>query len=181
MRRTALLALVVLLGSACGLPQPPVDDPRAVFVTVEVLEDDVPVIVDVSAIRLETGLLRHEVRVLWDGDGPAVLSDARFTHRVVGEEGELLISGRGCGWHWSEEEEEFAGVCTDDLQIIEVEPGEVHDYPVAIHPEVGPARFGFGIYVVEEAISWGHRGDGEFPDSPDDGTFTIRLTYEVPG
>lgn len=180
MRAFVIALLVVALGSACELPrQPAVDDPRAVFVTVEVLEDDAPVIVDVSELRGEGGLLRHEVRVLWDGDEPVVLADARFTHRVVEEEGVLLLAGRGCGWHWSEEEEEFAGVCTDDLQIIEVAPGEVHDYPVAIHPEVGPARFGFGIYVVEEEVGWFRQEDGGSGEP--DGVFTIRLTYEVPG
>jgi hypothetical protein len=178
--RAAVLIMAGLL-AACGTPA--VDDPEAITVTVEVVEADAPVSVSVTDLIRQDGLLRHAVRVTWEGDGPAVLDDARFTHRVSGDDGVLLVAGRGCGWNWFDDMEELAGVCTDDLQIIEVAPGGSHEYPVAIHPEVGPARLGPGTYVVEEPVAWALRDEEqEFPDPPGvdpDGVFTIRLVYDV--
>jgi hypothetical protein len=60
-------------------------------------------------------------RWIAEGDEPVVLEDARFTHRVPTEDGALLLAGRGCSWSWFDEAEDLAGICTDDLQIIQVE------------------------------------------------------------
>jgi hypothetical protein len=176
---------ILMVGlAACPAAPPAIDDPDAVTVSAAVVEPDATVFVEVSDVEDVDGELRHSVLVTWEGDEPVVLEDARFTHRVPTEDGALLLAGRGCSWSWFDEAEDLAGICTDDLQIIQVESGGTHPYPVAIHVEEGPVRLVPGVYEVEEEIAWSRVEDPDFPDAPaaePDGTFTIRLVYDVRG
>jgi hypothetical protein len=170
----SLTLLLVALLAACGAipgPAAPVRDPARITIAIEVDDD----IVDVLLGPLESagdGILQHEVFVEWLGAQRATLDDARFTHHVGGEpQGDLVLAGRGCGVDWHEERQVVMHICTQDLLIIELEPGEVHPYPVRIHPEVGPLQLQPGTYAVPETIGW--QQDGE------QGQFTLTLTYEV--
>ena len=124
----------------------------------------------------DDGLLEHGVVVTWSDAQSAILGDARFTHHVSAEagEGDLVISGRGCGASWAEAEQEVLFPCTLDLQAFPVSQGESHEYPVWIHPTVGPLALQPGTYVVEQVVSW-YRADTEDQQQQ----ATIRLTYDV--
>lgn len=164
--------------SSTGTP----DETVNVTVSAEVIATDLRVIVATTPIvQIDTadGPLSHEVVVTWDGDEPIVLDDARFTHHIEGDHGDLVTAGRGCGVQW---EGELLQACTADLQIIRLEPGEQHAYPVQIHAEVGPLTLGPGTYVLEETISYwtgDSIGENGIPSGEADGSFVIRLTYEV--
>jgi hypothetical protein len=176
-RAVTRLPLLVLLGAslaACDvLPDPaePVRDPARITMAVEIDHD----IVDVLLGPLEPagdGSLQHEIFVEWLGVSRAILDDARFTHHVAGDPaGDLVLAGRGCGADWDEATEMVVHICTQDLLLIELEPGESHPYPIRIHSEVGPLQLTPGQYTVEETIGW--EQDGE------QGEFTLTLTYDV--
>jgi hypothetical protein len=170
-------AVAALLMAACApghepspTPAEAVTDPERT--AIEVAVDDELASATASIAQAGDGTLDHTVEVTWHGDAPVTLDDARFTHHQVGEPGgDLVLAGRGCGADWDAETEEVIHICTMDLQIIELAPGEAHAYPVRIHPEVGPLRLRPGTYRVQETVGW--RQDGER------GSFTISLTYEV--
>lgn len=171
------LLAAALVGTA-GAQQAP-DQPRAfdVEVTASVLEAGAPVSVAATQPAAEaTGLLAHGVRVTWNDALPAELGDERFTNHVAAEDGEgdLVIAGRGCGAQWSEAEQEVIHPCTLDLRIIPVQQGDTHEYPVWIHPQVGPLSLEAGTYVVDQVVHWWR------PNAEDNQQqFTVRLTYEV--
>jgi hypothetical protein len=175
-----ILTSVAAMAVACGDDD---TDPGDLTITVvaEPLETDAPVTVEATGIDA-TGrdTFAHQVRVSWDGDGEALLEDARFTHHVEGNgNAHLIIAGRGCGTAL------FNGDtvgfhCTDDLQVIRLKPGETHHYPVTVFPEVETLRLRPGVFVADERIRWLLSDDPNrvMPDPPD-GEFTIRLTYTV--
>ncbi len=177
--RFVLLFGAALFLAACDEEDVPPPPPE-ITVRAEVVNGAAPVTTSATPVR-ETpeGEFAHEVRVEWDGDEAVILEDARFSHHVSNG-GDLVIAGRGCGAEWEDELDQVVHPCTDDLQIIEVGPGEAHDYPVRIHPEVGPLQLEPGTYVVEEIIRWRFAEDDVVsPAEQADGEFTIRLTYEV--
>jgi hypothetical protein len=166
----------LLLFAACG------DDngsPTQVTVRAEVIEADAPVEVEASPISLgDNAWFEHQVRVTWRGDLPAILDDARFVRRVEGDDGELIILGRGCGFSIDETSGELLFPCTADLQIIALNPGETHEYPVSLPSEIGSFRIARGTFAVDEVIAWRQlatRGG----ETRSEGRFTVRLTYEV--
>ncbi len=172
----ALLALA----AACG------DDNDSASITsvevqVEVLEADAPVSVEATDVSpVEGGEVQHGVRVTWQGEERATLDDARFTHHEQSTtgEGDLITVGRGCSAAWDEEPGRAIQICTDDLQIIELDPGDTHEYPVTVVFEVGPLALVPGTYVVDEVIGWSH-GTLEEPSDLPAQSFTVRLTYTV--
>ena len=142
----------------------------------EVVEPGTPVSVEATAVdNADRGLLKHGVQVEWRGSEPARLDDARFGHHVESNGGDLVTAGRGCGVSWDADARSVQHICTADLQLIDLRPGQIHEYPVWIHPSVGPLRLGRGTYVVEEVIAWSRVTDPATPA----GRFTVRLTYEV--
>ena len=182
----ALLALVlagaVVLGAAC-------DDaggaePVVISVVAEAVVPGIPVTVSATEPGApdDEGRRGHSVSVRWDGDERIVLDDSRFTHHVEVGDGHLVTAGRGCGAQWSEEDDDVIQACTDDLQIIRLEPGESHVYPVVIYPEVGPLRLEPGTYTFDEPVRYWDTSvqDGEgFPNGDATGTLTVRVTYVV--
>ena len=176
--RVAFLLFASLL-AACGGEQD--DAPLRLSVRAEVVEADAPVEVEASAVRegvTGEGWFEHEVRVTWGGDAPGGLDDARFVHRVEGDDGDLITLGRGCGYSFDEESDELLFPCTADLQLIALEPGQTHEYPVSIPSDLESFRVGRGTFVVEEVIRWWQPPDfGAEPTA--EGQFTVRLTYEV--
>jgi hypothetical protein len=166
----------LLLLAACGDEN---GAPTQVTVRAEVIEADAPVEVEASQVSLgDNGWFEHRVRVTWGGDMPAILDDARFVHRVQGEDGELITLGRGCGLSVDERSGELLFPCTADLQIIALNPGETHEYPVSVPLEIDSFRMGRGTFVVTEVIQWRQPAfTGAEPRT--EGRFTVRLTYEV--
>lgn len=146
-------------------------------VRAEIVETGSPVSAQATAIRDENGLFVHGVRITWQGQQPARLDDARFTQRVEGDRGDLVTAGRGCGADWDEQSRQVVHICTADLQIITIQPGGSHEYPVRVHPRVGPLRLAPGTYVLEEQVQWWRQDD--LTGGEPEGSFTIRLTYEV--
>jgi hypothetical protein len=172
----AALAAVAFGVSACSNEE----EEHQVTIGAQIVEAGAPASVAAANLREEDGLIAHEVRVTWNGDGPAFLDDARFTHHVTSNGGDLVLSGRGCGADYDEESRQAVFPCTADLQIVRLEPGGTHAYPVRIHPEVGPLKLEAGTYVVEQQVSWWRAEAGEqFPNRDPDGMFTISLTYTV--
>jgi hypothetical protein len=158
-------------------------EPGMFVVRVEAAGAGAPVSVEATGIReAEGGLLAHEVRVTWNGDGDAILDDARFTHHARGQGGgDLVLAGRGCGADWDAERGEVTHPCTADLRVVRLAPGETHAYPVFVYPAVGPLRLDrTRTYVVEEVIRWWDASGSEGPAPPEGdpaGQFTVRLTY----
>jgi hypothetical protein len=186
-RGTALLAVTVsalLVLAACGEDDPgAVDSPDRVRVRAELIDAPEGFSVEVSPVEDANGGLRHEVSVTWDGEGEVVLDDARFGHHVddPAGDGALVTSGRGCGAEWDEENRHVLHICTADLQIIALQPGETHNYPVVIYPEVGPLRLLAGTYVIDEEIAW-WRSNGEpiaAQGQEPEGALVLRLSYDV--
>jgi hypothetical protein len=179
---TVGVVVSVLAFGACGNDDDDVDPGHlTVSVAAEVVEPDAAASVEATALRdAGEGRLAHEVRVTWEADAPAILDDARFTHWVEEGAGHLVLAGRGCGADWEEASEQVVHVCTADIQLVWLEPGQSHDYPVRVYPQVGPLQLARGIYVVEEVVRWTY---SDHPSSADLGTpegeFTIRLTYTV--
>jgi hypothetical protein len=168
---------VLLAVAGCG------DDderPLQLSVRAEVVEADAPVEVEATAAGpgREEGWFEHEVRVTWRGEGAAGLDDARFVHRVEGEDGDLITLGRGCGWSYDEPSEELVFPCTADLQLIAVEPGQTHEYRISLPSELESFRLRVGTYVVEEAVRWWQPPDVGANHTAE-GEFTVRLTYDV--
>ena len=150
-----------------------------VSVSAEVLEADAPAGVSVTGVSQNAeGWFEHGVEVTWEGAQTVRLDDARFTHHLRSEDGDLITLGRGCGFSVDEATDELQFPCTADLQLILVEPGMTHEYPVSIPSEAGSFRLQRGTYVVEEGIHWWQQ-DNIDADPTDEGQFTIRLTYEV--
>ena len=178
-RTTAIAAplfLALLFATACDSE----DEPPRISVRAEVVEADAPVEVETTAVGpgREEGWFEHEVRVTWRGEGAAGLDDTRFVHRVEGEDGDLITLGRGCGWSYDEPSEELVFPCTADFQIIMLEPGEAHEYPVELPTELESFRIGRGTFLVDEEIAWWVQEEpGAEPTA--EGRFTVRLTYEV--
>jgi hypothetical protein len=174
-----LLVSATVMAAACGNDDA---DPRDLDITVtaEVVETDAPVTVEATTIRaLDADRLAHEVSVTWNGEGEALLEDARFTHHVErNRNAHLIIAGRGCGATI------FNGTvgfnCTEDLQVIRLQPGENHHYPVVIYLELENLPLRPGVFVADERVRWMLSDDPSqsMPDPPD-GEFTIRLTYTV--
>ena len=152
--------------------------PTAIAVSVEVLEPDAPVDVEVTDLDRDGDELQHGVHVTWQGDQTVRLDDARFAHHVAEDSSDLITLGRGCGANWDEASEEVFLACTADLQLILVAPGETHEYSVRIPYEVGPLRLRPGRYVVEEPIHWWQQDDISAQPGAE-GEFTLRLTYDV--
>lgn len=178
--RSVLLIVATLFVIACDENDAP---PAALDIAVraDIVDGDAPVAATATAVSdAPDGALAHEVRVEWEGDETVILDDARFTHHVSNG-GDLVLAGRGCGAEWDEELDRVTHMCTDDLQIIRVAPGESHNYPVRIYPEVPPLQLTPGTYVVDERVRWWLAPDGDFDSFGEepDGAFTIRLTYEV--
>ena len=175
----ALLGLAGLAMVGCGSSS---DAPDVrISVTAQVLGTDPRISAEATELaERDGGVWRHDVVVTWDGDDPVVLDDARFVHHVKGPDGSLVIAGRGCGAQW--EGDELMQACTADLQIIRLDPGGSHPYPVAIHTSVGPLRLTPGIYIVDETIGWWDQsqlGEGGIPSGQSMGSFVVRLTYTV--
>ncbi|MCC7366222.1 MAG: hypothetical protein IT303_17830 [Dehalococcoidia bacterium] len=177
-----MLAITLMLSSCGGDDND--DKPTELTVTVEaeILEPGATAHAEPGAFTTTAdGHLAHELRVSWAGEAAVVFEDARFVHHVEQGDGHLVLAGRGCGAQWDDERDLVLQACTADLQLIRVEPGRDHAYPLMVFPEVGPLRLRAGTYVVEEAIDWWDSPvDSPFalPDTPT-GTFTIRLTYTV--
>lgn len=156
-----------------------------VSVNVELIANEAPVNVAVTQPKEgEQGWspfgLVHEVRVTSHADQPIRIDDARFAHEIREGDGVLVTAGRGCGANWDEDTNGIFIACQDDLQIIRLEQGEMHPYPVTVYTEVGPERLLPGTYVVEESINWWIAGDDPFKTGGEpEGTFTVRLTYIV--
>lgn len=148
-----------------------------ITVTAEVVDADAPISVEATEVTMDAeGQPSHGVVVTWNDEDEAILGDERFTHHVTAEsgEGDLVIAGRGCGASWAEAEEEVIFPCTLDLQAFPVEQGDSHEYPVTIHPQVGPLTLQPGTYEVDQVVTWWR------PDAEDDQQqTTIRLTYQV--
>lgn len=144
-------------------------------VTAALVEDDAPAEVEATEVQLDArGRLSHAVAVTWRDSGEAVLGDERFTHRASSQygDGELVIAGRGCGVEWNGQD--VLHPCTADLQIIPVSQGDTHEYPVWIHPTIGPLQLEPGTYEVKQAIHWWRPGAEDVQQQ-----FTVHLTYEV--
>jgi hypothetical protein len=168
------LALVLLLAAACD------DEPLEVTVTAELASGDAPVSVEATAVsQNEDGTFSHGVRVTWNGDEPVRLDDARFAHYYDANGATFILAGRGCS-PWEPEDGGTPGVvCTDDLQVITLQPGDTHEYPVALYPDAGPRGLARGTYLIDETIDWWPGDDLEALGADPGGSFTIRLTYEV--
>lgn len=173
----AMLGVAALSPAAAQeTPLNPAPTHLDITVTAEVLESNAPIEVETTDVTTPADLYAHGVVVTWTGTQDAVLGDERFTHHVTAEEGEgdLVIAGRGCGASWSEQEQEVIFPCTLDLRIVEVSPGDSHEYPVTIHHEVGPLTLEPGTYVVDQVITWWYPGAEEEQQQS-----TVRLTYQV--
>ena len=145
----------------------------------EVLQPDSLVEVEATEVVLnENGEFALGVRVTWAGAQTARLDDVRFAHHVESDGGDLITIGRGCGANWDDEAEELFLACTADLQLILLEPGETHEYPIRIPVKVGPLDLAPGTYAVDEPIHWWLQESIEAPATAE-GEFTIRLTYDV--
>jgi len=142
-------------------------------VTVQVVEANAPVTVAVTPLGLDSIGWVHSVRVTWNGSGSVMLDDARFSHHVTTDDGDLLTAGRGCSPNWSETMGEVFTACTADLQLIELSAGETHEYPVRVYTGFEALRAGPGTYIVEETIGWEPSNGGARQE------FTVRLTYTV--
>jgi hypothetical protein len=125
-----------------------------VSVRAEVVEAGASGAVEATAIRRQNQVLVHGVRVTWRGQEAVRLDDARFTHHVQGERGDLVTAGRGCGADWDAQAGRVTHICTADLRIVDLRPGGSYEYPIRVHPEVGPLRLAPGTYVVDEVIRW---------------------------
>ncbi|MCK9486851.1 MAG: hypothetical protein M0R73_09175 [Dehalococcoidia bacterium] len=154
-----------------------------ISVDASIVEASAPVDVAVTEVAEVDGLPSHGVRVTWQGAGRAILDDARFTHHTVsGEvsattpESHLITTGRGCGAS-VDEGGEVSQYCTDDLRIIDLAPGETHEYPVCIHPALDGLLLRPGTYTVEESIGWRASQDGVPVGARQE--FTVRLVYTV--
>lgn len=167
----ATSAMLVLAG--CGDSEPPL----RVTVRAEVIDNTVPVMAaSTDLFSSEDGRMRHgvQVQIACCGALAVQLDDARFTHHVEAGDGHLVTAGRGCSAEWDENNRRVQHVCTADLQVIELQPGESNEYTVTLYPRVGPLRLQPGVYVVEQPIGW-RPAAGDGPG----GRFTVRLTYGV--
>jgi hypothetical protein len=163
---------LVLVIAACGGD----DTTPEVSVLAEVVGSAPVDVSSTEVLRSEGGQLRHGVRVTWRGNEPARLDDARFSQNTSQGDGTLITAGRGCGANWDGQSREVNIVCTADLLLIEMHPGEMHEYPVVVYPRMGPLRLTAGTYVSEQDIAWWRpAGISTTPQ----GSFTIRLTYDV--
>lgn len=153
------------------------DDTGAAFdidVVASIVESGVPATVATTSVTTNTeGQPGHGVRVTWNGATAVTLDDARFTHHVADSDGDFVTAGRGCGADWNAESNEVVHFCTADLQLIDLAPGETHEYPVRIYPDVAPLALGPGTYVVDETVGWVPSNGGARQE------FTLRLTYTV--
>jgi len=147
-----------------------------ITVTATVLGADAPIDAEATAVTAVTGGYTHGVIVTWNGDADAVLDDERFTHHVsaLSGDGDLVTAGRGCGADWAEAEQEVVHICTMDFQSVEVSPGDSHEYPVNIHPVVGPLMLEAGTYVIDQVVNWWAPGAEAQQEQA-----TVRLTYQV--
>ena len=150
--------------------------PFDITVTATVIGANAPIEAAGTAVTPVDGRYAHGVVVTWNGSADAVLGDERFTHHVtaLGSAGDLVTAGRGCGADWSEADAQVIHICTADYQVVEVSPGDSHEYPVTIYPVVGPLTLQAGTYVVDQAVAWWAPGaDGQQQQA------TVRLTYQV--
>lgn len=176
----AALVATAMAGTASA--QEAGESPRAFEVSViaEVLEADAPVEVEATEVteagEAGDGRLMHGVAVTWTGAADAVLGDERFTHHATSADGDgdLVLAGQGCGAEWADGSQEVIHPCTLDLRTIPVSTGDTHEYPVWIHPSVGPLALEEGTYQVDQVVAWWSPDDEEAQEQ-----FTIRLTYEV--
>lgn len=167
----------VMLGMAVLSPASAQQAPAFnITVTATVLDADAPIDVEATAVAAVTGGYAHGVVVTWNGAADAVLGDERFTHHVsaLGGDGDLVTAGRGCGADWAEAEQEVVHICTLDFQTVAVSPGDSHEYPLNIHPVVGPLTLEAGTYTLDQAITWWAPGAEENQEQA-----TVRLTYQV--
>lgn len=155
-------------------------DLRVTGVRAFVLESAATVEVEATTLhRPARDRLEHEVLVTWRGTEPVMLADARFTHVVTRPgDGALVITGRGCEPHWDSQREQVTFACTDDLQLITLEPGDTHAYPVTVYTSLGSLTMEDGRYRVDQPIAWSTGGATLQPE-PDAEAFTVRLGYKV--
>jgi len=158
-------------------------------VQVEVVDQDSPVSAEVTSVsENERGDFEHGVRVTWRGAQTARLDDTRFTGEMItgrlsststNDTGKMIMVGRGCDASWDAESELISFACTADLQLILLEPGQSHDYPVRIPKKIGPlVVLEPGTYVFDQTIHWWLQ-EGIDAQPTAEGEFTIRLRYEV--
>ena len=129
-------------------------------------------------ILFEGGTFDHQV-TFTGTDGDVVLDDPRFSGVLTEGDGQLVITGRGCGPTLSEDEVQIA--CTDDLQLVEVADGEDTTTDLTLHTadeSVGDTPVADGTYVLDQPVRW---SVGTAADDPsfDDGQVTVRITYTV--
>lgn len=148
--------------------------PLDIAVEARIVESGAPASVAVTPVTHSGEQPAHGVRVTWNGSGRATLDDARFTHHVQAGsgEGDLVTAGRGCGASVADNGQ-VTHMCTADLLLVDLGPGETHEYPVRIYPQVGSLRLAPGTYVVDQPIGWEPAGGGTRQQ------FTVRLTYTV--
>src|SRR5690606_25196985 len=74
-----------------------------ISVRADVVDGWLPIYVSATEVSEgDGGLPSHGVRMSWYGGGPVFFEDARFTHHVAGESGDLVTAGRGCGPEWDD-------------------------------------------------------------------------------
>lgn len=150
--------------------------PFDITVTATILGASAPIDADATAVTTNQGNYTHGVVVTWNGSADVVLDDERFTQHVSAQvgAGDLVIAGRGCGADWSDAEAQVTHICTADYQVVEVSPGESHEYPVTIYPVVGPLLLEPGTYVIDQVVNWWTPGAEAQQEQA-----TVRLTYQV--
>ncbi|WP_370327506.1 cell wall-binding repeat-containing protein [Euzebya sp.] len=150
---------------------------------------DVPFTVSATdpGIAYEGGTSTHLVQATGT-DGTIVLDDPRFSGVLRDGDGQLVVTGRGCGPS-TEPDGEPTIACTDDFAYVEVEEGETTDFEVTLHTadeSVGDAPLLDGTYTLDQPVRW--EADATDPTSGDptaeasafdDGSATIRVTYTV--
>lgn len=155
-------------------------DLRVTGVRAFIVESGATVEVEATSLRRPArDRLEHEVLVTWRGAEPVILADARFTQVAIGPgDGALVLSGRGCEPHWDDDQQQVTFACTDDLQLITLEPGDTHAYPVTVYTSLGSLTMEDGRYRVDQRIAWS-TGGANLQANTDAEGFTVRLGYKV--
>jgi hypothetical protein len=74
---------------------------------------------------------------------------------------------------WDDAADEVSHYCTDDLLLVELARGQMHQYPVQVYRSLDALNLEPGTYSVDETIGWSLEAGGARQE------FTIRLTYTV--
>jgi hypothetical protein len=126
----------------------------------------------------EGGAFPHEVQITGT-DRSLVLDDPRFSGVLRHGDGQLVVTGRGCGPMVGDAGEAEI-VCQDDFASIAVEPDATTAMGLTLHTDdasVGAAPLLDGTYVLDEVVRW--EDDDVADPAFDDGQATIRITYAV--